>query len=102
MNVLLGKITDEEKKRAQLISLEKGALRELLVTLPISQDETAPIYKKIKEDYIRASAELNSWWAQVTTKYKWSYTQDDKWFLNGETNEVVLQTQPSVMNSPDI
>ena len=90
MEKYLGKVTNEERERARLINLEKAALRELLMTLPISKDAPEPVYDRIKADYIRLSQALSEWWTTTSKHYAWSFSPTDNWKLDYETNEVFL------------
>ena len=90
MEKYLGKVTIEERERARLINLEKAALRELLMTLPISKDAPEPVYDRIKNDYIRLTQSLSEWWLTISKRYNWTFSPTDNWKLDYETNEVFL------------
>lgn len=86
MAVLVGKVTEEEKREIEILYEKKTALQNLLKI------------KLEREDKEKISAELKSveqlmeqWWKDKSEKYTWRSRPNGKWQILFATCEILLE-----------
>lgn len=86
MQIVVGKITEEEKVNIRSLNNHKVGLEELLLILP--SDST--LYSVAKEDLEATVQKYREWWKVHSEKYKWERGQGE-WIVLFRTNEIVIE-----------
>ena len=85
--ILVGTVTEVEKKEIQTLFERKNGLAELV---KIVSPENDALYEKLVTDMGATSTRFQGWWDRMAAKYNWQNRPDGRWEINFDTNEVFL------------
>lgn len=87
MKILIGQVTDIEKKEIQLLFERKNGLTELAKVLTIDNSE---LYEKLIKDMGETNIKFQEWWDNTARKYKWIGRERGHWEIDFITNKIYL------------
>lgn len=87
MKTKIGQVTPEEKEEIQRLFERRNGLNELAKILTADNND---LYEKLVKDMGETNAKFQRWWDSMSQKYQWVSTQNGKWEINFDTNEIFL------------
>lgn len=87
MKTLIGQVTEAEKKEVQLLFERKNGLAELSKILTSDNSE---LYERLVTDMGKTNIKFQTWWNQMSQKYRWKSGTDGHWEIDFITNNIYL------------
>lgn len=91
--VLVGYVTEIEKKEIMALYERKNALEELLLMLnnnKLDEIDNEDLYERVSKDIEITKMSYNQWWRDMSSKYKWKSIANKKWSIDFNTNEIAI------------
>ncbi len=87
---VVGRVTEEEKNAIQKLHERRNGLNELSKILSADNVE---LYERLVKDLGETGAKFQQWWDEMSAKYQWESSENGRWEINFQTNEIVLVTK---------
>jgi CXXX repeat modification system protein len=87
---IVGKVTEEEKNRVQILHERKNALVSLLKSTAGHDDRLQALYDRLIADFAKTSADMEKWFKEMCEKYSWESHPRGSWNVNFATCEIEL------------
>ena len=88
--IVVGQVTQEEKKEIQTLFERRNGLNELAKLITVDNTE---LYVKLVKDLGDTSYKFDNWWHRMGEKYQWESAEDGNWEINFDTNVIYLITE---------
>lgn len=87
MKEKIGIVTEEEKLEILKLYERLNGLEELAKIIDASNND---LYERLILDVGHTKQLYQDWWNKMSQKYNWQSTEDGKWSIDFNTNEITL------------